>query len=82
MSKSIIVILAITCISLVSCKKEYTCDCTTTVNIPGFGTTSSNSSTTFKDSKKNAESGCDEVETKLKNEVGASGTATCTLNKK
>jgi hypothetical protein len=52
---SVLAIAAIFTLGLSSCKKDWTCTCTTTVT--GFGTTTV--SGTIKDTKKNAKEECD-----------------------
>lgn len=48
-------VLMLAAIGLVSCKKEYTCECNYS-----DGTTTATSSTTIKDTKKNATETCDQ----------------------
>jgi hypothetical protein len=52
--KKILLVAAVAGLSLVSCKKDYTCECTTTQN----GTVVASSSYTAKLKKKDAESWC------------------------
>lgn len=54
MKKLFILGIAVAGLTLVSCKKERTCECTTTT--AGISATVS---TTIKDTKKNAEEACD-----------------------
>lgn len=72
---------AICALAFASCKKTYTCSCTATVNIFGY-TAPANSSTTIKDTKKNAETACDNAEAELNRELAGYGSGTCTLSKK
>lgn len=69
------------CITLAftSCKKEFTCACTVTVDVPLFGSVSTSENTTIKDTKKKAKSACKSAESALQAEVGADGTASCQL---
>lgn len=60
--------------AMVSCKKDYTCECTTSVT--GVGTSSA--STTINDTKKNAEAACDEGDATT-SVGGVSSTVECTL---
>lgn len=65
-----------------SCKKDYTCTCTASVNVPGFGTVSADTSFTIeKVKKKDAESTCDDTEAQLKSQYqsSADGSASCSL---
>jgi len=58
MKKSLL-IAAVAGLALVSCKKDYTCECTTTSNMPGFVTQTTTSST-GKMKEADAESKCNE----------------------
>lgn len=79
LNKTLLFAIFATSIIFVSCKKNYTCDCTVTIEIPIFGTTTTSSSTSIKDTKKNAKSACTDAENQLKAEVGNDGTASCEL---
>lgn len=65
----------------VACKKDYTCKCTASVSVPGFGTISAD--TTYlisKTTKKNAKNNCSDSEKKLKAEAEAEGgSASCSV---
>ncbi len=75
MSKySLITLALVGCISIVSCKKEYTCTCTATYNGQSLAT----STNTITNSKKKATSSCTEQQT-TKNYGGVDVTSTCTL---
>jgi hypothetical protein len=74
MKKPIIILLC--ALAFASCKKNYTCECTTTSNFPGYTPTTAN--TTINDREKRAEELC-----KAKNSSGGAYgftlTSTCTL---
>lgn len=74
--KKLLVTLSIISIAFIfgSCKKEYTCECTTTMT--GFGTTTS--STTIKDTKNNAKDAC-EGGSSTTTVNGVSASVTCKL---
>ncbi len=57
--KKILLIAAVAGMAMTSCKKDYTCECTTTSNAPGVGSTTASGST-GKMKKKDAESKCNE----------------------
>lgn len=75
--KKILITLSIVSIAFVfgSCKKEYTCACT--VSMDGFGITG-NTSTTIKDTKKNAKDRC-EAGSRTTTANGITVTTTCAL---
>ncbi len=52
--KKVLLIAAVAGMAMVSCKKDYTCECTTKDN----GTVMGTSSVTIKDTKKNADEAC------------------------
>lgn len=79
LNKTLLLATIVISTTFVSCKKDYTCNCTATVNVPMFGPTSTNSSTNIKATKKNATKTCDDAENQLKSEVGTDGTASCEL---
>lgn len=79
LNKTLLLATIIISTTLVSCKKDYTCSCTATINVPMFGPTTTSSSTNVKATKKNATKTCDDAEKQLKSEVGADGTASCEL---
>ncbi|MFT5859735.1 MAG: hypothetical protein ACI865_001839 [Flavobacteriaceae bacterium] len=54
--KKVLVVATFAAFGLISCKKDYTCTCTTTSG----GQSGTSSSTTINDTKKNAEELCDE----------------------
>ena len=56
--KKILLVAAVAGLAMVSCKKEYTCECTSTTNASGT-TMSVTASTTIKDTKKNATEACE-----------------------
>ena len=59
MKKTAILILAVSAMSVMSCKKMYTCECTTTTNDAGdISTYTENKSSEIKMSKKNAKNWC------------------------
>ena len=59
MKKTAILILAVSAMSVMSCKKMYTCECTTTVNDAGdISTDTETKSSEIKMSKKNAKNWC------------------------
>ncbi len=67
--KKTLTIAFIAALTLVSCKKDYACSCTSTTHQPEFSsggtvyqqesTTTSTSSTTIKDKKKDAKASCE-----------------------
>lgn len=63
-------------VTLASCKKEYTCECTSSIS--GVSATTS-SSTTIKDTKKNAEATCNEGDA-TSSALGITTTVECELN--
>lgn len=62
MKKSIIAIAALFTLSLVSCKKNYVCECTITRTGSSSSTTSADGNYTFKDTRVRAESRCNAEE--------------------
>lgn len=71
---TILLALAIS-VSFASCKKDYTCDCTYKVTYSYSGVTSSEEgsiSKSIKDTKKKAQSECDDYESALKSQYDAS----------
>ena len=60
-------------LALASCKKDYTCECTSTA-----AGVSSTASTTINDTKKNAEAECDEGDASA-TAGGITSTVECTL---
>ncbi len=66
-------VAAIALLGAVSCKKEYTCDCTTTDSSGVFSPSTVSSTATL--SKSDAEDWCSESST-----TSGSFTTTCTLN--
>ncbi|HTN18604.1 MAG TPA: hypothetical protein VL092_13020 [Chitinophagaceae bacterium] len=62
MKKLVLAVAALGLISLTSCKKDYTCECT----VSGLGSTS----TTIKDTKKKAKDACE----KMSSSVSMGGT--------
>lgn len=59
--KKLALVIAIAGLSLASCRKEYTCECTTTDNFLG-GVSTSNSTSTIKSTKKKATEVCEDLE--------------------
>jgi hypothetical protein len=57
--KKILLVAAIAGLAMVSCKKEYTCECTVTSNATGTNVTTTASSTTEKMKKQEAIDACD-----------------------
>ena len=80
--KKLTFILGITLISLVSCKKTWTCDCKTNTTYNGTAG-SSTSSTTIADAKKgDAEKTCDAIAAKdTYSTSNFISTSNCELNK-
>lgn len=76
-------LLAAVCsVSLLSCKKDYDCDCTISID-PGTGTPLSITQSTGieKTNKKGAEGTCDNIETNLKSTIGlGGGTVDCKID--
>lgn len=65
----------------VACKKDYTCKCTATLNVPGFGTISADTVYVIsKTTKKKAKNTCADSDRQLKAEAQANGgTASCSV---
>ena len=60
MKKTILLFVAIAGLAMTSCKKDYTCECTTSSTVPGY--TSSTMKATIKDvSKKTAKDVCNKT---------------------
>lgn len=82
-SKIKMLLLAGVCsISLLSCKKDYDCDCTIAIDL-GTGTPFNLQQTTKieKTTKKGAEGTCDNIKSNLSSTIGlAGGTVTCKIN--
>ena len=57
--KKVLLIAAVAGLSMVSCKKDYTCECVTSSNFSGYASTTS-SGKTGKMKKSDAESKCNE----------------------
>lgn len=55
--KKVLLVAAVAGLAMVSCKKDYVCECTTTSTIPGY-TTSTSKSTVVEVSKGRAKAGC------------------------
>jgi len=64
-------------LALASCKKDYTCTCTTTAE-SASGSATTTASTTINDTKKNAEEACDEGDA-TSSIGGYTSTTECTL---
>lgn len=78
MKRLLLSALAVACLGIVSCKKEYTCNCTTVDTDPNFSL-SGTSSITFTAKKKDAEAICSANESTVTS--GAySITTTCELD--
>ncbi len=73
MKKSIFVLAGVAMLALASCKKEYTCECTTTSAIGTISAT-----TTIKDTKNNATEAC-EAGSSSTNVGGMQTTVTCKI---
>lgn len=71
--KKLVLLAAIVSVGFVSCKKDYTCSCTTT-----SGGASATATTTIKDTKKNATESC-ENGTSTSSAGGVTATTTCTI---
>lgn len=82
-SKFKMLLLAAVCsISLLSCKKDYDCDCTISVDL-GTGTPFSIVQTTGieKTNKKGAEGTCSNIENNLRSTIGlGGGTVECKID--
>jgi hypothetical protein len=57
--KKILLLTAVVMLSMASCKKEYTCECTATVSGTGIPTTTTSASSTIKDTKSKATDACE-----------------------
>lgn len=73
MKKMILGVAALSMLALVSCKKDYTCECTST-----SGGSTATSSVTINDTKKNAEEAC-EASSASVTSGGQTSSTTCTL---
>jgi hypothetical protein len=62
--KKIFLVGALAFLGLTSCKKDYTCECTSTVDMGELGKTSASASTTINDTKANATEACDAGDSK------------------
>ncbi len=62
--KKIILVGAVALMGLASCKKDYTCECTATVDMGELGKSSASASTTINDTKANATEACDAGDSK------------------
>lgn len=80
-SKIKIALLLSLVVLFTACKKDYTCKCTASVNVPGFGTVSADTTYVInKTTKKKAKNDCSDSEKKLKTEVEAEGgSASCSV---
>lgn len=78
---SIICASALFSIAFMACKKDYTCKCDVTLNVPGFGSVSADTSYTIsKTTKKDAQNKCSDSDKELKAEAEpAGGSASCSL---
>ena len=56
--KKILLVAAVACMTMTSCKKDYTCECTATVGTTG-NTTSATTSTTIHDKQDAAKTACE-----------------------
>lgn len=64
-----------------SCKKDYTCTCTTTIDVPMFGTmTTTEPSPISKSTKRQAKTACESAEKSLKTEFGTQAVVSCKLD--
>ena len=69
-------------ILFVACKKDYTCKCTASITVPGYGTFSADSSYIInKTTKKKAKSNCDETSKQLNADIQSQGggTVSCSV---
>jgi len=57
--KKILLVAAVAGLAMVSCKKDYTCECTVTSNATGSNVTTTTSSQTGKMKKQDAIDACD-----------------------
>ncbi len=68
--------------AFVSCKKNYTCTCDVSANIPFFGQVNTTTSESLgKQTKRDAQNACDAVEKELEDEFMGYGTASCNIIK-
>lgn len=74
-------LLMVSSVLFMACKKDYTCKCTASVNVPGFGTISADTTYVInKTTKKKAKNTCADSEKQLKAEVEAEGgSASCSV---
>jgi hypothetical protein len=76
--KKIIFVGALAILGLASCKKDYTCECTATVDMGELGKTSASASTTINDTKANASEACDAGDSQT-NSGGYKSTTECEI---
>jgi len=60
--KKVLLVAAVACMAMTSCKKNYTCECTTTYTGGGGSTTPFVGSTTINDTKSKAEDACNSMD--------------------
>lgn len=73
--KKVLLLVAVAGLSLVSCKKDYTCECTTSSDAAGYASTTASGST-GKMKKADAESKCNEGDRSYTLPNGNGGTDT------
>jgi hypothetical protein len=74
--KKVLLVGAVALLGLASCKKDYTCECTTTVDLSaiGGGKTTSTASTTINATKSDATEACE-----ASNVTNAAGSVKCEI---
>lgn len=82
MKNTLIILSAICCLSFVSCKKDYSCECTISIDIGTGQPTSIKQVTKIeKTNKKGAEGTCDNIGSGLSSTIGLLGaTVDCTID--
>ena len=75
--KKLLLVAAVAGMALTSCKKDYTCECTTSTNVLGM-TQSATASTTIKDTKSKAKEACEKGNSTA-NTFGGTVTTACAI---
>ena len=62
-------------LSAASCKKDYTCKCTTTSG----GMTTGTTNTTYHETRVKADNDCSNNQTQSQNQIGSAGNVSCSI---
>ncbi len=82
MKKALLIAGVLVATTATSCKKNYTCDCDITIDVPVLGNVTSFTSETIRAKKKDAEQQCKNTENNTRANLtatGGTGTVKCTL---